>query len=177
MIDTTVARPYAQAAFQYAQETHAIDQWESMLSELAQYVSHSEVKDFLKNPTYSADEHAEFCNKLVSHQLGDTQQNFIKILAEKNRLLVLPTIFNLFVALRLEAEKILPVTVKSAFPLDEEDLKKINTFLNRRFQQAVSLKTEVDKNLIGGVLIHAGGQIIDNSVRGQLDRLKSAAVA
>jgi F-type H+-transporting ATPase subunit delta len=174
---TTIARPYAQSAFEYAKENKMLDEWQQVLATLSQFIVHTEVLSILKNPTYSAEQQADLCYVLVNKELDTPQQNFVKVLAENNRLVALPAIFELFVAFRAEAEKVLPVVVKSAQPLDQDDLKKINTFLAAKFAQGISLETEVDESLIGGVLIQAGNQVIDGSVRGQLEKLKRVAIS
>lgn len=174
---TTIARPYAQAAFEYAKETDMLDDWQSILFMLGEYIVHPEVQALLKNPSYSAEQHADFCAELLSKELDTAQENFIKVLAENDRLSALPAISALFIAFRAESEKTLPVTVKSAFALDEDDLKKISIFLKTKFDRGITLETEVDESLIGGVLIRAGDCVIDGSVRGQLEKLRKAAVS
>jgi F-type H+-transporting ATPase subunit delta len=171
---TTVGRPYAQAAFEYATEKNALDDWQAMLSALAVCVAHPEVEQLLKNPSYQTAQYVELCSALVSKKLDASQENFIKLLAENARLFALPAIYDLFMAFRAEAEKILPVMVKSAMPLDDGDIKKLGTFLAEKFNRSVTLEIEIDESLIGGVLIRAGDHVIDGSVRGQLEKLKKA---
>lgn len=171
---TTIGRPYAQAAFEYAKENKALDNWQAILSALAGCVVHPEVEQLLKNPSYHAAQQVDLCAALVPKTPDNAQHNFIRLLAESGRLFALPAISALFMAFRAEAEKILPVTVKSAMPLDDGDIKKLGTFLTQKFKRAVTLQIEVDKSLIGGVLIRAGDYVIDGSVRGQLEKLKKA---
>ncbi|MDF3055140.1 MAG: synthase subunit delta [Gammaproteobacteria bacterium] len=177
MIDfTTAGRPYAQAAFEYAQENNALDVWQLALSTLADTVLHPEVEALLKNPSYDAAQRADLCRALVPQKLDASQQNFIRLLSEHARLPALPAIFSLFVELRAEAEKVLPINIKTAMPLDDADLRKLNAFLTAKFERKVNLEVDVDENLIGGVLIRAGDYVIDGSVRGQFERLKSVVV-
>ena len=107
-------------------------------------------------------------------KLSAAGQNFIKLLVENRRLNVLSEIAALYEAQRAEAENTAVAQVVSAYPLTDEQLRKITGVLQKRLGRTVSLVNTVDKDLLGGVVIRAGDSVIDGSARGQLERLANA---
>lgn len=167
----TLARPYAKAAFKYALGQSSVGQWSDKLALYAAIVSDKGAADFISRPELTGSQKAQF----VSDASGNTEDQFgdqfLKLLAENNRLPLLPNICELFYAYQAEQEKQQPVSVVSAFPVSDEQVKKIEVLIQSKLGKTAQVTTQVDKDLIGGMIINAGNFVIDNSVRGKISRL------
>jgi F-type H+-transporting ATPase subunit delta len=173
---TTVARPYATAAFDFAKAKSAIDAWQAMLVFAAEVSKNDSMHHYLSG-AMAADITTDVFNKVCGEQLDDNGQNFIKILAHNNRLKLLPEISNMFNALKVEHEKQINVDVVSAAALSEAQLTKLSDALTKRFDRKVQLNCSVDPSLIAGMIIKAGDTVIDGSVNSQLNLLNDALQA
>ena len=168
----TLARPYARAVFRMAREQQRLPQWSTLLGFSARAVAEPQVQALLGNPTLSP---ATLVG-LVMPQ-GDVDplfQQFLSVLAENRRLVVLPDIAGLFDALRAEDERVVKATITSATPLADADLAMLKASLVKRFGREVQVSTAVDASLIGGAVIDAGDVVIDGSLRTKLERLGAA---
>lgn len=168
---TTIARPYAIAAFEFATAENALLAWETMLQAASSVVQDASVQKLLSTPQVTSSELGEFVCGVLSTVLNEKQKNFIHLLAENNRLAFLPDIAALFKAYREEQEKMLTVKVASAIPLDEAYQGKLVQALTQQLHRKVTLECRVDEGLLGGVVVHAGDTVIDGSIRGKLNRL------
>lgn len=168
---TTVARPYAKAAFQYAQAKSQLGAWSEMLGLLAGVVSDADFHALLVKPELSAGEQADVLLKVCGDKLNADVSNFVRQLAGNKRLDALPAISALFDTLRAEAEGALDVDVTAAYALDERQQQALAATLSRKLSRQVNLSCQVDAGLIGGALIRAGDLVIDASVRGKLGKL------
>jgi F-type H+-transporting ATPase subunit delta len=173
---TTIARPYAQAAFDYAVETQTIAQWQDMLGFAAQVSENDSVKAYLTS-SLAAEKLAEIFNAVCGEQLNQHGQNFIKVLAENKRLQVLPDISAKFDQLKAEFDKEIDVEITSATSLDDKQQAAIGKSLEKRLSRKVKLNCSVDPELVAGVLIKAGDTVIDGSLRSKLNRLSDALQA
>jgi F-type H+-transporting ATPase subunit delta len=173
---TTAARPYAIAAFDFAVEKSSIDEWQSMLVFAAQVATNEHMHQFLAG-SMAAGKVTELFNNVCGEQLDINGQNFIKILAANNRLMILPEISTMFNALKTEREKQINVDVTSAVALGEAQLKSLSAALEKRFDRKVHLNCSVDPNIVAGLIIKAGDTVIDGSVNSQLNRLSDALQA
>jgi len=173
---TTVARPYANAAFDHAVANSSIDAWQAMLVFAAE-VSKNESMHYYLSAAVAAENAADVFNKVCGDQLDEHGQNFIKILAQNNRLHILPEISNMFNALKIERDKQINVDVVSAASLNDAQLTKLSTALEKRFDRKVQLNCSVDPSLVAGMIIKAGDIVIDGSVNSQLNRLNDALQA
>ncbi len=167
---TTVARPYAKAAFEYAVEANAIDTWHEMLVFAAE-VSKNETIDTFLSGNVSADQAQTLFLGVCEDQLNSNGQNFIKVLAENGRLTALPEIVVQFGELKAEYEKTISVDVTSAVELSTAEEESISAALIKRFDRKVKLNCIVDKNIVSGLIIKAGDIVIDGSIQGKLNRL------
>ncbi|MCL9777003.1 F0F1 ATP synthase subunit delta [Vibrio methylphosphonaticus] len=170
---TTIARPYAKAAFDFAVEKNALDQWVDMLTFAAEIASNENIADLLSG-SVTAEKIAEIFITVGGEQFDAFGHNLIKVMAENGRLAVLPTVLVEFVALKKQHEKLIDVDVMSASELTDEQIAEISSKLETRFERKVKLNCSVDETLLGGVIIRAGDLVIDNSARGRLNRLSDA---
>ena len=170
----TVARPYAKAAFDEARKLGNLKAWSDMLQAGAEAVLNAEVRAVVTSPRVIRTQLEALMLSLSGAKANGPEANFIKLLVESQRLILLPEISALFEALRAEEEKSVEVMVTSAFDLNETQKKKITAALKKRLGREIRLSSQIDKALLGGVIIRAGDQVIDGSARNQLSELANA---
>lgn len=178
----TLARPYAQAAFELARETNTLEQWSKALSAGREIASDASVLATIGRPDISADRQLELLTSLAA-KLGDNYvfggddtegKNFLRLLIENGRVDVLPEIADRFDMLKAETEQTVDATVTAANELSEDALARIRDALAERLGQRVTISARVDPGLIGGAVISAGDFVIDGSVKSRLARLANA---
>ncbi|AOF53132.1 F0F1 ATP synthase subunit delta [Rodentibacter caecimuris] len=167
---TTIARPYAKAAFDFAIEKSAVEKWAEMLSFVSAVIENEMVKTLL-NSVASAQKLADTVISICGEQLDQYGQNFIRLMAENKRLSAIPAVFNEFKHYVEEHQAIAEVDVVSAQPLNVTQIEKITAAMEKRLARKVKLNCNVDSSLIAGVVIRTEDFVIDGSSRGQLTRL------
>jgi F-type H+-transporting ATPase subunit delta len=168
---TTIARPYARAAFEEAKGHGGLGTWSDALAAGAQAVRDPRVVPLLDNPKVSRNELAQLIIAVAAGKLDEIGGNFIRTLADNQRLAILPEISVLFDELKNDAEGVAEVTITSAQPLTDSQAKVLQDALNRRLQREVRLHTRIDPALIGGAVIRSGDLVIDGSLKGRLERI------
>ena len=168
---TTIARPYAKAAFMFASEANALEQWEKMLAVAAAVTEEPTVRALLSRPELALSRKSEIFADLCGDVLDEHGRNFISLLAQHDRLSVLPLVFQLFHELVAEQEAFVDAQIISAHELDAAEVERIVDALKKRLGREIRATSAVDESLIGGVVIRAGDTVIDGSVRGRLARL------
>lgn len=176
MSNTILARPYARAVFQLAQEGSALAEWSETLELLALVAGDERVARMLRAPRVSAAERVELLRAIAGDHLDDNGDNFVRLLAQNGRLPLLPQIHEQFEALRAEAEGRIDARVISASKLTKKQEEEIAKALKERLEREVRIESEVDETLLGGAVIRAGDLVIDGSLRGRLQRLGSRLV-
>lgn len=171
---TTLARPYAKAAFGLAQDANALGAWQDMLRLAADIAAHPEVDAVLRNPLVSPREGVEVMTAAAGEHFDERFRAFLEVLGENRRLVVLPEIADAYEELKQDAEKRLRVKVVTAMPLDEGQASRMRDALRGRFDCDVELDTEIDREILAGAVIYAGDQVIDGSLRGRLERLSQS---
>lgn len=170
----TTARPYAQAAFDEAQKLKALKSWSEMLLGLAEAVNHPDMQAVISNPRIARKQIEGLVEALIGKDASAQQRNFVRVLADNQRLTVLPEIAAIFESLKAEAEKTVNVVVDSAFELSAAQKDKIVGSLKKRMGREISLTCQVNKELLGGVVIRAGDKVIDGSARTRLGEMANA---
>lgn len=168
---TTAARPYANAVYDTASESNSLDSWGDALSNLAAVISDAQMSDLLERPDLGKAEKGELILKVLGDKLTDKQQNLVRLMAENNRLKLMPDVLAQFEVARAKAENKIEAEVTSAFELSAEQLSELVNTLKNKLGSDVTVTTSIDKSLIGGVIIKAGDTIIDASMKSQLDSL------
>jgi len=171
---STLARPYAKAAYEYASDAGWLASWETMLAAAAGVSQHPKIAAMLASPAYSATAQAQQLIALCGDDITPQVANFVHILAEHKRLPLLPQISAQFSALKAEQDKTVDVTIATAFELNPLEMEILARSLGDKLERKVKVNSEVDSSLIGGVVVRAGDTVIDGSVRGKLARLKEA---
>jgi F-type H+-transporting ATPase subunit delta len=176
--NVTLARPYAEAAFQLAKSGNALAAWSEVLSRLSAVAARPEMEECIGNPRLSPVQLAKLCLDVATSDtkvaLSADQQNFVSVLADNDRLIVLPEISELFNQLKHGHEGVKDAEITSAFVLDEATLRTLVVDLERKFGCKIQATVKVDAELIGGVRIAVGDEVIDASVRGKLAAMATA---
>lgn len=170
----TTARPYAQAAFEEAQKLNALKSWSEMLLSLAEAVNHPDVHAIVTNPRVARKQVESLAEALIGSGASAQQRNFVRVLADNQRLLVLPEIAAIFETLKAEAEKTVNVVVDSAFELSAAQQDRIVSSLKKRMGREIKLVCQINKDLLGGIVIRAGDKVIDGSARTRLGEMANA---
>ena len=169
----TIARPYANAAFDAAKSSGQLAEWSQGLGLLALASADDKLQRYLSSPSIVDEEKSKQLNLLVA-DAGDVSvaiQRFVEVLAENKRLPLLSEIFRQFDDLKAQEEKSLDVEVISAYELGDDEERQIMDSLSKRFEREIKLVSRVDASLLGGAVIRAGDTVIDGSVRGKIDKL------
>jgi len=168
---TSIARPYALAAFEYAMASKTLSSWEEFLNTAAVVANDPMIIRLMGSPEVDKKQLAElFCDVLTS-MMDAEKKNFIFLLSEHQRFQALPAIAELFKQYRAEQEKKMTVEVTSAVPLNETQKANLIEALKKRLHVHVDLECTINPDLLGGAIIRAGDQVIDGSVRGKLNRM------
>lgn len=174
---STVARPYAEAAFRLAEGGNALGKWSEMLGALAMVAADPRVQLAVADPNLSDAQVAGLFISILSGRLTGEAENLLRVLAENKRIELLPEIRAQFEALKNEREGIIEAEVQSAFELTEAQVADLVQRLEKKTGRKVRAKVHINKELIGGVKLVLGDKVIDGSARAQLGALETALKA
>ncbi len=178
---TSVARPYAKAAFEFALEHQQIDEWSSLLAKLAQIVSDPLCVEFLTEPSTTPQQHCQLLESVLKHfkltKHNENLTNFVALAAHNKRLLAMESIYQNFQVLRANHEKTLTVDVISFSDLNKDQATLLATRLSQRLQRDITLNITIDPAILGGAIIRAGNLVFDGSVRTQIKNLSNTLAA
>ena len=174
---STVARPYAEAAFKLADEAGALAKWSEMLAALALVGADERVRAATTDPNVGDAQAAGLFISILSGRLSGDAENFLRVLAENGRLGLLPEIRVQFETLKNEREGVLEAEVHSAFELSPAQVRELVQRLEKKTGRKVKTTVQINKDLIAGVRIVLGDQVIDGSARAQLGALETALKA
>jgi F-type H+-transporting ATPase subunit delta len=174
---STIARPYARAAFDEARAAKSLAPWSDALVTGASVVQDARVQPLLDHPRVTPAQIAQLVIEIAGDGLGEHGRNFVQTLAENRRLGYLPEIAQIFNELKDAEEGIVDVTVTSAAPLDQKQQLTLSEALSRKLKRQVRLHCETNAALIGGAILRAGDLVIDGSLRTRLDRLANELTA
>lgn len=184
MADTsTLARPYARAIFDLARADDSLQKWSQALETVARIVGDASARTFLSRRDLDDSERVSFL-QAVCTEAGDAEalgsergRNLLRLLAENDRLSVLPEIALQFEELKAWAENTVKVQLVTATTVQESLVQQIKSALERKLGRAVDLELQEDAGLLGGAIINAEGQVIDGSVRSRLGELAETLIA
>jgi len=174
---STVARPYAEAAFRLADDGGALAEWSQMLAALAQVWQDERVRRAVADPNLSDAQVAGLFIAILSGRLSGEAENLLRVLTENKRIELLPEIRAQFEALKNEREGVVEAEVHSAFELTEAQVADLVQRLEKRTGRKVRARIEIHKDLIAGVKVVLGDRVIDGSARAQLGALEAALKA
>lgn len=174
---TTIARPYAKAVFEIALAEQALDNWSDVLFILASISLDADVQTLIQKPGFPADELASIFIEVAGAKLSEGGKQFVKVLTDNKRLMVLPEIHATYEALKAEQEKSLEVSVISFASMSDKQKQALSESLKSRLQREITINETVDPSILGGAIIRAGDLVIDGSVKGKLEKLKTEIAA
>jgi F-type H+-transporting ATPase subunit delta len=168
----TIARPYALAAFSFAEDAGDVPAWSAMLDTLATTAAHAEFQPLIRDPRVSDDQLRELLSDILGKQLDEKRMNFIGVLLDAERLELAPEIALLFERHRAAAEGVVDVHVESAYDISAAEQDRIASAISTRVGKECEVTAEVNRDLIGGAVIKVGDSVIDVSLRGRLRALE-----
>ena len=179
----TIARPYAKAIFELANDAGDLGPWSESLNIAGQLLADHSLVEYLGNPEFNNEQRLEFLTGLFAKAKATLLAgkdakgtNFLKLLIENGRIGVLPEISTHFEESKARVENSVDATVTSAAELSTQQIDDIAKALKTRLGRDVKIETEIDENLIGGAVIRAGDVVIDGSLRARLEGLATALI-
>jgi F-type H+-transporting ATPase subunit delta len=177
---STIARPYAQAVFEVAQKT-GLPKWSEWLAVWGEVAAHPDIKLLVNDPRLTSKNVVKIFLELVARAGTETTDacalNFISDVIENGRLELLPEIGRQFEQLKNAFEGQADAVIESAFPLAGDELSNLLVSLEAKFSVKLKPSITVNPDLIGGVRVVVGDQVLDGSVKGRLDAMKATLVA
>ena len=173
----TLARPYAKAAFAFASEQGATDNWSNALQMLSAAVQDEAFSAFLTRPELTPAEQVSVFAKVLGEKQTQEVSNFLTLLADNARLALLPEIEAEYELLKSQNNNTVDVVIESAFPMTSVQEQLLTHALEKKFNAAVNVSVEVNPALIAGVVIRAGDQVIDDSALNKLEKMRTRLLA
>lgn len=170
----TVARPYAEAVFRTAVANNTLSAWSEMLKVAAKVSENERVKLLVNDPVIATKKLEEMLLSVLDNTINDEGRNLILLLVENNRIGILPQISALFEQLKASHDGVLEARITSAFSMDDLQKNSLVANLEQKFKRKIEAKVSVDPELIGGVKVEIGDEILDTSVRGKLELMAVA---
>ena len=174
---STIARPYADAAFKLADAQGKLVEWSATLANLAAVTADERVRAAVSDPNLPAAKVAGLILAILAGKLSGEAENFVRVLAENGRLDVVSEIRRHFEALKNQRESTVEAEVTTAFEMDKAQLADLVARLEKSTGRTVRARVSVDKALIGGIKVVIGDKVIDGSARAQLAALENALKA
>jgi F-type H+-transporting ATPase subunit delta len=168
---STIARPYALAAFRQAQQEENLPLWSEMLEFAASVAREPRMARIISDPRIPRDQLEVLYLQVCNGRLSETGANFIRALAANRRLNVLPEIHTLFEQSRTETEGRADIHVTSAYAVNPKYKRDIAEAMAQRLGREVNVTTHIDRGLIAGIIVKIGDRVIDLSFRSQLNQL------
>jgi F-type H+-transporting ATPase subunit delta len=172
----TLARPYAEALFQVA-EKGDLKQAREQLDALAAVAANPQLRQFADAPKTGASQVFDVITSVVNVPLSDASKNLLRTVIDNGRLTVLPEIAAQFHALVSERSGVADAVVYSAFAIEPAALADLVASLERRFKRKLNATVQMQPDLIGGVRVVVGDEVLDTSVKSRLEQMKAALTA
>jgi len=167
----TLARPYAQAAFDYSRKADKMSEWTSALRTAANIAADPTFSGLIDDPRFSTEQLRQLLFDIGGDDFTPDVQNFLRTMVENGRLPLLPQVSQLYNELYNSEQNRVEVEVVSAYAVKKDQQRQIAEALEKRFGKSVELHTRIDKSLIGGAIIRVGDEVIDGSLTGGLKQL------
>ncbi|HEY8706759.1 MAG TPA: F0F1 ATP synthase subunit delta [Burkholderiaceae bacterium] len=172
----TLARPYAEALFQVAQKGD-LNQARDQLDAMVDVAANPQLRQFAQAPQTGAAQVFDVITSVVKTPLSDASKNLLRTVIDNRRLAVLPEIALQFHALVNARSGVSDATVYSAFPTEPAALADVVAVLEKRFQRKLNATVQVQPELIGGIRVVVGDEVLDTSVKARLEQMKAALTA
>ncbi len=174
---SNVARPYAQAAFELAQEGNDLAGWGDQLDLLAAVSSDTNLIELLKDPAFTTQQQTDLILGVCGDKVSSHGASLVKLLVKNDRVQALSDIARIYAERRAEAESVIEADMITATAIDAAQQEQFASALQTRLGRTVKLNFEIDQDLIGGAVIRAGDWVVDGSVKAQLEKLIGAVAA
>ncbi len=168
---STIARPYAVAAYKLGKETNSLAKWSEMLGFAAAVANDAQMQAYIQDPKVVASDLQNTFLKVCGDKLNEQGQNLIKVLVEYNRMFILSAIVSAFETLKAQDEGTLDAQIIAASKPSDAEIKDLLKRLEAKFGKKIEANVMIDAELIGGFKIIVGDTVIDSSVKGQLQNL------
>lgn len=169
----TIARPYAEALFRAGGSAAAAEQ----VSAIATVAADPQLRQYAGNPKVEAAQVYDLLTAVVKTPLSSQVSNFLRAVLDNGRLEALPEIAAQFHALVNAQSGVSDATVYSAFPIDGAQLAEVVATLEKRFARKLNASVVVQPELIGGIRVVVGDEVLDTSVKARLEQMKVALAA
>jgi F-type H+-transporting ATPase subunit delta len=169
----TIARPYAEAVFELAQDKGTFQDWEDTLALLAAISSDERMAKLLTNPGVAQDRKEKVFRDVAGDRLGTEAGRLLDTLFANDRVAFLPEVLEIYQHLRRNAQGEVHAVITAASELSAEKEQAIADRLQKRLGQKVTVESRVDESLMAGLVIRAGDLVIDGSIRGGLEQLRN----
>jgi len=175
LIGSTIAKRYARAFFEIADEEKQLENYYREINGFSSIVEGNEdLKEFLANPIFDqAEKKSVVENILEKTDISGITANFLKLLADKQRIVILKDIVESYREMMDEALKTVRVSVKTAFPLSAELVQHLQEGLERQTGKNVDMTVVEDQSLLGGIVVRVGDTLYDNSIKTQLNNIRN----
>lgn len=173
---TTIARPYAEALYQVARKGD-VAAWGRQIQALSQVAQNEQLRQFADSPKVSADQVYDVVVAAAGQPLEGGMQNFLRAVIANDRLAALPAIAEQFHTLVNDASGVADAVIYSPFPIEPAQLADVVASLEKRFGRKLSASVVQEPELIGGIRVVVGDEVLDTSVKARLERMKVALSA
>ena len=171
----TIARPYAEALFKAsAANVQSVANW---VDELAAIAGNAQLQQFAESPKVTAQQILDLVCSVAKSALDEQAKNFLHTVIDNGRLAVLPEIADQFRALVNAQSGSSDAVVHSAYPLDASAVAEVSVALEKRFGRKLNVSVQVQPELIGGIRVVVGDEVLDTSVKARLEQMKVALTA
>lgn len=173
MIGTKVASKYARALFSFAEETDQLDCVQQEMHQVRDLMAEApDLQAVLEHPRMEDDRKKDLLQRVLGQHVSQTTLDFLSLLVDKKRCELLLTIIEELDRLLDEARGIQRAEVRSAVPLPDDLADSLTTKLEGLTAKKVVLTRVVEPELIGGLVVHVGGRLIDGSIASHLDAVR-----
>ncbi|MDD3150488.1 MAG: ATP synthase F1 subunit delta [Candidatus Gastranaerophilales bacterium] len=169
---STIAQRYSDAMFDIAKSTNDFDKMKDDFTLVTSVFKQSnDLKPFLEHPTVENKDKKEVIDKIFKSEISDSILNLLKLLLDKNRFFILPSIINLYEQSLNKMRNISQAQVFTVIEMKDDSKQKLKNNLEKLLNKKIELITKIDKDIIGGVVVKIGDKVIDGSIRGRLNNL------
>lgn len=173
MIEKTIAIGYTQALFETAKDKNQFQETEKDLEKVAQLLrENQELKKILLHPAIPRQRKIKLIDSLLAPHVSPLVTNFLHLIVEKRREEMLEFVLDGYKQVADLVGGVVRATVQTVIPLTEERLATLKNTLERLSGKKVEINTEINPEILGGVIIRIGNRVIDGSVRSRLANLR-----
>jgi len=171
--NASIARPYAKAVFELAQETNSFDGWSAALANLAAVSQDESFGELINDPRVDGSKLAGLLIDLVKDSLPEGGENLVNLLVQNDRVAALADVEQQFGELVAKAQSLVNAEVTTALPLTDDQKASLTAALESRLGMKVAINETVDTDIVGGAIVKAGDLVIDGSAKGRIEKLTS----